>query len=258
MVAALIAVVAVVVILILLISASVKIAREYERGVVFRLGRLLQPPRGTGALLPHPDHRQDGPGRSAHGDTERAAAGSDHEGQRPGSRQRRGLLPHRRAHRRDRPGRELHERDVTDLADDPAQRPRPASARRAARRAGQDQRDSPADHRRVDVAVGDQGLRRRDEGRRDTDRHAARHGAPGRGRARAARQGDRRRGRVPGLRAAQGRRECDQRQPDRAPAPLPPDDDRDECRADDDDDPAAAARAVHGHSYGRETARAKS
>ncbi len=51
MVAALIAVVAVVVILILLISASVKIAREYERGVVFRLGRLLQPPRGPGLFF---------------------------------------------------------------------------------------------------------------------------------------------------------------------------------------------------------------
>jgi regulator of protease activity HflC (stomatin/prohibitin superfamily) len=51
MVPALIAVVAVVVIAILLISASVKIAREYERGVVFRLGRLLQPPRGPGLFF---------------------------------------------------------------------------------------------------------------------------------------------------------------------------------------------------------------
>ena len=51
MVPALIAVVAVVVILILLFSASVKVAREYERGVVFRLGRLLQPPRGPGLFF---------------------------------------------------------------------------------------------------------------------------------------------------------------------------------------------------------------
>ena len=49
MVPALIAVVAVVVILLLLFSASVKVAREYERGVVFRLGRLLQPPRDRGS-----------------------------------------------------------------------------------------------------------------------------------------------------------------------------------------------------------------
>ena len=51
MVPALIAVVAVVVILILLFSASVKVAREYERGVVFRLGRLLQPPKGPGLFF---------------------------------------------------------------------------------------------------------------------------------------------------------------------------------------------------------------
>jgi regulator of protease activity HflC (stomatin/prohibitin superfamily) len=51
MVPALIAIVAVVVILILLFSASVKVAREYERGVVFRLGRLLQPPRGPGLFF---------------------------------------------------------------------------------------------------------------------------------------------------------------------------------------------------------------
>ena len=54
-------------------------------------------------------------------------------------------------------------------------------------------------------------------------RHAARDGAPGRGRARAAREGDRRRGRVPGLRAAEGRGARDRGAPDRAPAALPAD-----------------------------------
>jgi regulator of protease activity HflC (stomatin/prohibitin superfamily) len=39
------------VLLILLISASVKVAREYERGVVFRLGRLLPEPKGPGLFL---------------------------------------------------------------------------------------------------------------------------------------------------------------------------------------------------------------
>jgi regulator of protease activity HflC (stomatin/prohibitin superfamily) len=34
------------VLLVLLIASSVKIIREYERAVIFRLGRLLQPPRG--------------------------------------------------------------------------------------------------------------------------------------------------------------------------------------------------------------------
>jgi regulator of protease activity HflC (stomatin/prohibitin superfamily) len=39
------------VLLILLLSASVKVAREYERGVVFRLGRLLPEPKGPGLFL---------------------------------------------------------------------------------------------------------------------------------------------------------------------------------------------------------------
>ena len=72
--------------------------------------------------------------------------------------------------------------------------------------ARQDQRDPPADHRRGHLAVGHQGLDRRGEGRRDPERDAARHGPPGRGRARAAREGDRRRGRVPGLRRSSARR----------------------------------------------------
>ncbi len=34
------------VLLVLLVASSIKIIREYERAVIFRLGRLLQPPRG--------------------------------------------------------------------------------------------------------------------------------------------------------------------------------------------------------------------
>jgi regulator of protease activity HflC (stomatin/prohibitin superfamily) len=49
--AALIAVAAVVIIVVLLLSASVRIAREYERGVIFRLGRLRSPPKGPGLFL---------------------------------------------------------------------------------------------------------------------------------------------------------------------------------------------------------------
>jgi len=51
MTAALIAVAAVVVIIIFLLSASVRVAREYERGVIFRLGRLHSPPKGPGLFL---------------------------------------------------------------------------------------------------------------------------------------------------------------------------------------------------------------
>ncbi len=42
---------AIAVLLILVLSASVRVAREYERGVIFRLGRLLSPPKGPGLFL---------------------------------------------------------------------------------------------------------------------------------------------------------------------------------------------------------------
>jgi regulator of protease activity HflC (stomatin/prohibitin superfamily) len=47
----LIVVAAVVVVLILFLFAAVKVAREYERGVIFRLGRLLPEPKGPGLFL---------------------------------------------------------------------------------------------------------------------------------------------------------------------------------------------------------------
>ena len=54
---ALIAAAVVVVLLIVLLFATVKIAREYERGVIFRLGRLLPEPKGPGLffLIPFVD-----------------------------------------------------------------------------------------------------------------------------------------------------------------------------------------------------------
>ena len=51
MTAALIAAAVVAFLLIFLISASVRITREYERGVIFRLGRLNSPPRGPGIFF---------------------------------------------------------------------------------------------------------------------------------------------------------------------------------------------------------------
>jgi regulator of protease activity HflC (stomatin/prohibitin superfamily) len=41
---ALIVVAVIIVVLLILLSATVKVAREYERGVIFRLGRLLPEP----------------------------------------------------------------------------------------------------------------------------------------------------------------------------------------------------------------------
>jgi regulator of protease activity HflC (stomatin/prohibitin superfamily) len=48
---ALIAVAAVVVVILFLLAASGRVAREYERGVIFRLGRLNSPPKGPGLFL---------------------------------------------------------------------------------------------------------------------------------------------------------------------------------------------------------------
>jgi regulator of protease activity HflC (stomatin/prohibitin superfamily) len=50
-VTAAIVVVAVAVILLLFLAAAVKVTREYERGVIFRLGRLLPKPKGPGLFL---------------------------------------------------------------------------------------------------------------------------------------------------------------------------------------------------------------
>ena len=43
---ALIVLAAIVVVLLVILFATVKVAREYERGVIFRLGRLLPQPKG--------------------------------------------------------------------------------------------------------------------------------------------------------------------------------------------------------------------
>jgi regulator of protease activity HflC (stomatin/prohibitin superfamily) len=51
MTAAIVVAVALAVFVIILLSASIKIAREYERGIVFRLGRLLPQPKGPGLFL---------------------------------------------------------------------------------------------------------------------------------------------------------------------------------------------------------------
>jgi regulator of protease activity HflC (stomatin/prohibitin superfamily) len=51
MTAALIAIAAVVVILLFIVSASIRVAREYERGVIFRLGRLHSPHKGPGLFF---------------------------------------------------------------------------------------------------------------------------------------------------------------------------------------------------------------
>ena len=51
MTAALVAVAAVVLLVLFFLVSAVKVAREYERGIVFRLGRLLPEPKGPGLFL---------------------------------------------------------------------------------------------------------------------------------------------------------------------------------------------------------------
>ena len=51
MLPALIAVAALAFLVVLFLFSAIKVAREYERGVVFRLGRLLTPPKGPGLFL---------------------------------------------------------------------------------------------------------------------------------------------------------------------------------------------------------------
>jgi regulator of protease activity HflC (stomatin/prohibitin superfamily) len=51
MAAALIVLAAILFLLVLFLISAIKVAREYERGVVFRLGRLLDPPKGPGLFL---------------------------------------------------------------------------------------------------------------------------------------------------------------------------------------------------------------
>src|SRR5881397_969021 len=51
MTAALVAIVVVLFLVVLFLLSAIRVAREYERGVIFRLGRLLDPPKGPGLFL---------------------------------------------------------------------------------------------------------------------------------------------------------------------------------------------------------------
>src|SRR6188472_3885331 len=51
MTAAIIVVVIVLILVLLFLFAAIKVAREYERGIVFRLGRLLPQPKGPGLFI---------------------------------------------------------------------------------------------------------------------------------------------------------------------------------------------------------------
>src|SRR5215467_12895236 len=51
MTVAIVAIVVLLFVVVLFLIGALRVAREYERGVVFRLGRLLDPPKGPGLFL---------------------------------------------------------------------------------------------------------------------------------------------------------------------------------------------------------------
>ena len=135
-------------------------------------------------------------------DAERAAAGRHHARQRAGQGRRRRVLPRRRRRPRRGEGRGLRQGDAPDRADHAALRPRQGGARR---RCSPSASTSTRDLQHIideqtepwGIKVTAVEIKRR----RHPDDDAARDGAAGRGRARAPRQGDPRRGRAAGVAA---------------------------------------------------------
>ena len=122
----------VVVIVLLYLLSSIKILREYERGVIFRLGRVLSAAKGSGRDPGIRAHRPDRARIAAHRHAGGAGAGCGHAGQRDGKGERGDLFS------RDRSapgGRGSHQFPVCHFAagaDHAAQRARRSGAGRAA------------------------------------------------------------------------------------------------------------------------------
>ena len=119
---------------------SLYILKEWERGAVLRLGRMIPEAKGAGLragvladrdALPHPAARRD---------ARRAAAGRHHARQRLGEGQRGRLLQGRRREPCAARSRELPLRDLAARADDAPERRRPVRAGRDPIRARQGQR----------------------------------------------------------------------------------------------------------------------
>ena len=184
-------------------SSTVKIVQEYERGVVFRLGRLVGA-RGPGLffLIPYVERMQKMDLRII-----------THE------------VPAQEAITRDNVTVKVNavvyfrvidpEEAVVKASticgrrrwwpDHAAEHPRPVGPGSSAHRARQDQSVAPDGHRHPDVYLGRQSHQRRGARPRAATVDAARHGAPGRGRTREARQSHPCRGRVQRQPAARGR-----------------------------------------------------
>ena len=194
MLAALIAIAAVVVIILFLLSAAIRITREYERGVIFRLGRLHSPPKGPGLflLIPVVD-------KMVRVDLRTVTLN----------------IPPQEVITKDNVPVRVNAVAYFRIIDPESAIVQVENFMVATSQISQttlrsvlgqhvlDELLSERDKINAilqqiidesDLALGDQGLHRRGQGRRDPDRDAARDGAAGRGRARAPRQGHRRRG----------------------------------------------------------------
>ena len=183
-------------IIILFLYSGIRVLREYERGVVFQLGRFWR--EGAGPGPPDPDRQQ-----MVRVDLRTVVL--DVPSQDVITRDNVSVKVNAVVYFRvvdpeqgDHPGRELPRGHQPARADDAALGARQARARRDAGRAREAQPRHPADPRRADRRLGHQGRQRRDQARRPRRDHGPRDRAPGRGRARAARQGDPRRRRAAG------------------------------------------------------------
>ena len=110
----------VLVVIVIFLAMAIKILNEYERGVIFRLGRVLGKPKGPGLiiLIPIIDRMVKVSLRTVVHDV--PAAGRDHEGQRLHQGERRRLLPGYRPHEGNHRRGELPLRHEPAFPDDAA------------------------------------------------------------------------------------------------------------------------------------------
>ena len=125
------------ILVLLVLLAGVRIANQYERAVIFRLGKYART-SGPGLYLLIPVHRVAMDDRHAHDDDRGRAAGGDHQGQCAGQNQRGDLAQDDRSQTRRHRGRRCRQFGRPGRRNRAAQCHRPAYARRRAEGAGGD------------------------------------------------------------------------------------------------------------------------
>ena len=219
----------VVFLVVLFLISAIKVAREYERGIVFRLGRLLPEPKGPGlfVLIPIVDRMVKVDLRTITLNIPpQEVITKDNVPVRVNA-----VAYFRIVEPKDAIVQvENFMRDLAESADDAALGPRPARARRAALRSG---RRSTRSCRASSTRRPSRGGSRSPRWRSRTSRSRRACSGRWRARPRPSASGARRSStprRVPGGRAAEGRCARDRGAPDRAAAALPADAARDRRR----------------------------